>query len=92
MDYEKEKTNNIDNEVKTHLLLTKNIFLTSNAYWINSVSGTEEKEIDNINFMVTKIENELSSISYGSAKESAVDFINNKLLCLNEIVSLIKEV
>lgn len=92
LNYEKEKNKNKDNDIKTHLLLTKKILLTSTAYWVNSQTHVEEKQIENEKFMVTKMTNELKEVSYGSAKESAVDFINNKLLCLNEIINLLKDI
>lgn len=91
LNYNKEKTNNAANDMKTHLLLTQQVLLTSMAGWVNSQTQIQEKKIDNQTFSVTTFTNDLSEYSYGSAWGSAQDFINNKLLCVSQIIDLIKQ-
>lgn len=89
LNYDKEKKNNTANNTKSHLLLTKKVLLTSMAGWVNSETIIEEKMLENQPIAVTRFINDLSQYSYGSAWGSAQDFVNNKLMCVNQIIDLI---
>lgn len=89
LNFDKEKKNNKANDVKTHLLLTKKVLLTSLAAWVNSTTKIEEKIVEKQNIKVTKFVNDVSEFSYGSASCCAQDFINNKLLCVSQIIDLL---
>ena len=83
------KTNNKDNELKTSILLTKNVYITSFINgWLPSEKEQIEMEVEGVKCSVTKFTNEFEN-SYGSAKMIGDDFINFKMLSLSQILQLL---
>ena len=87
--YPEEKASNQKGKVKTHLLLCRQVFVTSMVSCVASSSQKQQITIGESNFSATRFTNELSLYSYGSAKEIADDFVNFKTLSMNHVIELI---
>lgn len=87
--YPEEKAANEKSKVKTHLLLCRQVLVTSMVSCCNSTSEKANITLGDASFSVTRFSNELSECSYGSAKEVADDFINFKALSLSHVIDLI---